>query len=67
MPDRKATALYAQIARVGTALGHGRRLQILDLLVKASARSTRSPPLPLPVIGLDGFVGSDETGWFRAR
>jgi rhodanese-related sulfurtransferase/DNA-binding transcriptional ArsR family regulator len=32
-PDRKA-ALYDQIARVGKALGSGRRLQILDLLAQ---------------------------------
>lgn len=33
MPDRRK-ALYDQIARVGKALGHGGRLQILDLLAQ---------------------------------
>ncbi len=33
LPDRKA-ALYEEIARVGKALGNGRRLQILDLLAQ---------------------------------
>ncbi|MFJ9371550.1 ArsR/SmtB family transcription factor [Nocardia sp. NPDC101769] len=33
LPDRKA-ALFDEIARVGKALGNGRRLQILDLLTQ---------------------------------
>ena len=44
--DRK-TALFDQLARVGKALGSGKRLELLDLLAQGDrAASTRSPPPP---------------------
>ena len=44
MGDRDAkTALFEQFARVGKALGNGKRLELLDLLAQGP---DEEPPLP---------------------